>query len=702
MRPLVLFACIAVATALGVGRPAAQGPATPPSLTYKGFNYVSYYNGAYENADSLPALVTTGANAVALDIEYGIDVVNSAVYADANYTDSLTALAGTITKAKGRGLAVMARPLIDFLDPAKIGTYSVGDWRSFYNPTNPAAFFTSYQSMIVAVAQVAQANGATMLCIGAELDQLAGPAYLGYWSDIITAVRAVFSGTLVYSANWDTAISPWQGQHGLTAGTGDLTTQISFWSALDFVGIDEYAPLSDKASPVLADLLAGWTQVPSDPTALAVTGNQSLISYFDEVATTIGKPLFFTEIGYESASDAASQPAGSSTNIYDPGLQAKLYAAFFDAWQQSGNGALIGLLFWNWDPNAAEVGPGNGANFSPQALPAQRVATAAFTGRSVNTVMTATHDFDGDTQSDIAWRNTNGDFAIWLMTVNTTGAAQVLSSADYSSVPTSWQLVGQRDFNGDGKADLLWSNSNGDTSIWLMNGTTVSSTSDLGIVGNGWSIVGTGDFNGDGYGDILWRNTNGDTSVWLMTGNATQVQVLSATDLGSVSTSWSVAQTGDFNGDGKADILWHNSNGDTSIWLLTANGTQTQVLSTTDLGVVPTSWNVINTGDFNGDGTSDILWHNSNGNTSIWLMTSNGTQIQVLSTTGLGGVPTSWNIAATGDFNGDGKSDILWRNSNGDTSIWFMTVSGTHMQVLSTSDLGGVPTSWLIQNAGAD
>src|ERR1700722_4043259 len=168
MRPLVIFACIACATALGVSQLAAQTPssATPQSLAYKGFNYVSYYNGAYENADSLPALVATGANTVALDIEYGIDVVNSAVYADANYTDSLTALAATITEAKGDGLTVMVRPLIDFLDPAKIGTYSVGDWRSFYNPPNPAAFFASYQSMIVAVAQVAQTNGATMLCIG--------------------------------------------------------------------------------------------------------------------------------------------------------------------------------------------------------------------------------------------------------------------------------------------------------------------------------------------------------------------------------------------------------------------------------------------------------------------------------------------------------------------------------------------------------
>jgi Subtilase family/FG-GAP-like repeat len=318
----------------------------------------------------------------------------------------------------------------------------------------------------------------------------------------------------------------------------------------------------------------------------------------------------------------------------------------------------------------------------------------------------ARHDFNADGTSDILWRNTNGDTAIWLMSAIPSGGALVLSVSQFGIIDNSWQIVGQRDFNGDGNADLLWSNTNGDTSIWLMtsvmtpNGPQlqVLSTNDLGFVGNGWSIVGTGDFNGDGFGDILWRNANGDTSIWLMTGNGTQVQVLSTNDLGLVPTSWSVAQTGDFNGDGTADILWHNMNGDTSIWLMTGTATQVQVSSVTDFGLVPTSWNIAGTGDFNGDGYTDILWHNTNGNTSIWLMTASGTQVQVSSTTDLGFVPTSWSVAVTGDFNGDGTSDILWRNTNGDTSIWYM--NGT--LVSSISGMGVVPTSWLIQAAGAE
>jgi Right handed beta helix region len=375
-RYVALAVLVFLASAMVVAKPAL---AQINSLSFKGFNYVSYYNGGYANADSLSALVTTGANAVALAFEYGIDVNDSAVYADANYTDSTAVIAATIAEANSQGLSVMVRPLIDFLDPTKIGSYGVGDWRSTYNPTNAATFFASYKTMIVAVAQMAQASGATGLSIGTELDQLTGPAYLSYWTDIITSVRAVFSGKLTYSSDWDDNISPWQGQHGLTAGTGNITTQVSFWSQLDYLGIDCYAPISDTANPTLTALVAGWSQTPSDPTSLSVTGNQSLISYFASVATQTGKPLLFTEIGYESANDAAKQPSGTSTNVYDPALQASLYTVFFEAWQQSGNNALVGVYFWNWDPNAAEVGPGNGPNFSPQGQPAQTVVTANFT-----------------------------------------------------------------------------------------------------------------------------------------------------------------------------------------------------------------------------------------------------------------------------------------------------------------------------------
>jgi FG-GAP-like repeat len=97
-----------------------------------------------------------------------------------------------------------------------------------------------------------------------------------------------------------------------------------------------------------------------------------------------------------------------------------------------------------------------------------------------------------------------------------------------------------------------------------------------------------------------------------------------------------------------------------------------------------------NRSDFNGDGKSDILWQNtSTGQRLIWIM--NG--ITHTATVNLGTVPTSWSIAGSGDFNGDGKADILWQNtSTGQRLIWIMN-GITHT---ATVNLETVPTPWSI------
>jgi subtilase family serine protease len=298
---------------------------------------------------------------------------------------------------------------------------------------------------------------------------------------------------------------------------------------------------------------------------------------------------------------------------------------------------------------------------------------------------TATHDFNHDGTSDILWRNTNGDLAIWLM-----NGTQVLSAPGLGNVPTSWSIVGQRQLNNSGYADLIWRNTNGDLAIWFMNGTQVVSAPGLGNVPTSWSIAGTSAYRAtypDTDAELIWRNTNGDVAIWEMYGT----QVLSAPIIGNVPTNWSIVGTGDFSGTGNTDILWRNTNGDLAIWFM--NGTQ--VVSAPGLGNVSTSWSIAGTSAYNAaNGYAELIWRNTNGDVAIWEM--NGTQ--VLSAPGLGNVPTNWSIAEIGDFNGDGYSDILWRDTAGNVAIWLM--NGT--QVVSAPGLGNVSTSWVIQGVNAD
>jgi hypothetical protein len=75
------------------------------------------------------------------------------------------------------------------------------------------------------------------------------------------------------------------------------------------------------------------------------------------------------------------------------------------------------------------------------------------------------------------------------------------------------------DFNGDGKSDILWQNTNGQADIWGMNGQSVVASSYVGPnPGAAWQIHDAADFNGDGRADIEWQNTDGTPAVWLMRG----------------------------------------------------------------------------------------------------------------------------------------------------------------------------------------
>ena len=87
-----------------------------------------------------------------------------------------------------------------------------------------------------------------------------------------------------------------------------------------------------------------------------------------------------------------------------------------------------------------------------------------------------------------------------------------------------------------------------------MNGTSFASGATL-LVNAAWKVAHVADFNGDGKADLLWRNdATGETAIWLMNGTA----FVSGTVV-MANAAWRAELAGDLDGDGRADLVWRNA-----------------------------------------------------------------------------------------------------------------------------------------------
>jgi hypothetical protein len=274
---------------------------------------------------------------------------------------------------------------------------------------------------------------------------------------------------------------------------------------------------------------------------------------------------------------------------------------------------------------------------------------------------------------------------ICTVTANGVGAERTDTNDPISpTAPLDYPLAGRQaasaekiiDIDGDGKTDILWSNtSSGRTTVWYLNGVMWSgSYADILPTVNdpNWTIVGVADFNGDRKLDILMRNTRENrTAVWYMDGATWSGS--SADIVPAVSDSnWIIVGVADFNGDLKPDILWRNiSTGRTTVWHMdgaTWSGSYADILPT----VSDPNWTIVGVADFNGDFKPDILWRNiSTGRSTVWYMngaTWNGGYVDLPTVS-----DQDWTIVGLSDFNGDFKPDVLWRNAtSGRTTVWYM------------------------------
>jgi hypothetical protein len=63
----------------------------------------------------------------------------------------------------------------------------------------------------------------------------------------------------------------------------------------------------------------------------------------------------------------------------------------------------------------------------------------------------------------------------------------------------------------------------------------------------------------------------------------------------------------------------------------------------------------------------------------------------------LSSAPTNWHVADVGDYNGDGRDDILWRSDSGQLSDWLGTASGRFV-TNDANAFNNVPTNWFVQS----
>ena len=271
------------------------------------------------------------------------------------------------------------------------------------------------------------------------------------------------------------------------------------------------------------------------------------------------------------------------------------------------------------------------------------------------------------------------------------------------------------DFNGDGYADLVWRNSaTGENVIWYLKGTAFAGSdgsanysprrgidydSLLSVSDPDWAIVGYGDFNGDKKTDLVWRNARtGENAIWYLNGKdfvGGGGTLIRGRDYDSILTiddrNWTIEGVGDFNGDQKADLVWRNlATGQNVIWFmdgknfLGGSSTASGLIEGQDyrnlLSVPDRFWKIEAVADMNGDGRSDLIWRNyATGENVIWYIKD--TNLTSDSAPAVAGVDyefflplndLNWRIEAATDLNNDGKNDIIWRNyATGKNAVWY-------------------------------
>jgi Matrixin len=200
-------------------------------------------------------------------------------------------------------------------------------------------------------------------------------------------------------------------------------------------------------------------------------------------------------------------------------------------------------------------------------------------------------------------------------------------------------------------------------------------------------ISSSGDFNADGKQDILWRDTQtGEVRIWNMNGST----ISSNGSVAAVGLDWHIIGIGDFDGSGFSDIVWENaSDGSFAIWTMRGDSAVSHQYPSPGY-----QWSIAGVTDLDHNGLADILWRNVvTGEVRAWLSTSPFN----FSSEFIGIASLDWNLVGTADLFGDGFPELIWRNQNtGEVRAW--RLSGD--VIIANVSLGFASPDWEIVGFG--
>ena len=248
-----------------------------------------------------------------------------------------------------------------------------------------------------------------------------------------------------------------------------------------------------------------------------------------------------------------------------------------------------------------------------------------------------------------AWRAYGGDSLAAMVPLAMTTKAQ-------------WLFAAAGDFNGDGREDVLLRRTDGPWAYYPMDGGSVADT------GRGWANmtrsldwqpVGVGDFNDDGRDDVLLRRADGAWRYYAMNGRRVIAGDSGPANLPQ-SFDWPIAGVGDFDGDGRVDVLLQHIEGSWQLHPMQGRSVVPGRTSNPDF-TGDRAWRFIATGDFNADGRDDVLLRHTSGR---WRWQT-GAGDTVASHAAAMPRDWRWRIAAVGDLDRDGSNDVLLRHVDG-------------------------------------